>query len=113
MDDLPAVLAQAPADATLIVFHSAVLPYVSVERRQAFADVLREFSSKRAVIWISNEGMRALPHVDALAPSIDALGFLLARTRMEAGTSETQLLGIAHAHGADLQWLGANSTHSK
>ncbi len=37
LDDLPAVAAQAPPDATLVVYHTAVLAYVEQARRQAFA----------------------------------------------------------------------------
>jgi hypothetical protein len=47
VDDLPALLASAPSDAELVVFHSAVLAYVSRERRQAFADVLTKASRRR------------------------------------------------------------------
>ena len=37
LTDLPALAAQAPADATLVVYHSAVLAYVTPEGRQRFA----------------------------------------------------------------------------
>ena len=37
LTDLPALAAQAPADATLVVYHSAVLAYVSPDDRQRFA----------------------------------------------------------------------------
>ena len=60
VDDLPQVLEEAPTGATLVVFHSAVFPYVSPERRQAFARLLTEFSRRRDVVWISNEGPRGL-----------------------------------------------------
>jgi len=37
VDALPSLLADVPDDAQLVVFHSAVLSYVSADRRQAFA----------------------------------------------------------------------------
>jgi hypothetical protein len=61
VDDLPALLAGAPPDATLVVLHSAVLRYVSPDRREAFAHVLAETSKRRKVVWISNEGPGVWP----------------------------------------------------
>jgi hypothetical protein len=55
------VAARAPTDATLVVFHSAVLVYVDPEARQSFVEKVRE---SRAV-WISNEGKSVLPEVAA------------------------------------------------
>ena len=51
--DLPALAAQAPADATLVVFHTAVLAYIAdVAERAAFAATVRELGA----VWVSNEG---------------------------------------------------------
>ena len=105
IDDLPALLAEVPLDATLVVFHSAVLPYVSPERRQAFVALLRELSKQRDIVWVSNEGRGALPYIDALAPPLKRGQFMVARTILSAGSQEVRLVGIAHAHGSDLQWL--------
>ena len=105
IEGLPALLAEVPLDATLVVFHSAVLPYVSPERRQAFAALLRELSKQRDIVWVSYEGRGALPHIDALAPSLKRGQFLVARTTLRAGSQEVRLVGIAHAHGSDFQWL--------
>jgi len=38
--DLPALLADAPSDATLVVFHSAVAAYLDQEQRGRFTDVM-------------------------------------------------------------------------
>ena len=105
MNELPGILAQAPEQATLVVFHSAVLPYVSPDRRNAFADVLTQFSRTRSIVWLSNEGRGALPRIDALAPETDALHFLMARTTLQLKKTKAEFLGIAHAHGAELQWF--------
>jgi hypothetical protein len=105
VDDLPALLAEAPADARLVVFHSAVLNYVSPERRQAFADVLADASRRRAVVWISNEAAGVVPEVTALARPRDERQFLLGRTRFADGRRSDELLALAHPHGADLTWL--------
>jgi hypothetical protein len=50
--DLPALAAQAPPDATLVVFHTAVLAYVSEPaERVRFGDTVRALGAT----WIANE----------------------------------------------------------
>jgi hypothetical protein len=50
--DLASLARQAPATATLVVYHSAVLAYVSdVELREEFASVVR----RTGAVWVSNE----------------------------------------------------------
>jgi hypothetical protein len=51
--------ATAPADATLVVFHSAVMPYLSPEERTRFIDVV----SQLPVVWVSFEGLGVLPEI--------------------------------------------------
>ena len=105
VDDLPAVLAAVPHDAQLVVFHSAVLSYVSPDRRQAFADTLAEASKVRDIVWLSNEAAGIIPEVAALAPALSELRFLLGRTRFRNGRRRDELLALAHPHGAELTWL--------
>ena len=104
VDDLPALLAEAPGDAQLVVFHSAVLSYVSRERRQAFADALAQASKRRDIIWLANEAIGVVPELPAVTPS-GALRFLVARTRFANGQRRSELLALAHPHGAELAWL--------
>jgi hypothetical protein len=62
--DLEPLMAEAPAEATLVVFHTAVLAYVTPsEARQRFVDAVR---GSRAV-WISNEAPRVFPDIAARA----------------------------------------------
>jgi hypothetical protein len=61
VDDLPALAAQAPSGATLVVFHTSVLFYVPALRRKAFTQLVRELPGH----WIANEGPDVLPY-DAL-----------------------------------------------
>jgi hypothetical protein len=105
VDDLPALLAEVPDDIQLVVFHSAVLAYVSPDRRQRFADVLTEASMRREVVWLSNEALGIVPEIAALAPSPGDLRFLLGRTRFANGRRQDELLAFAHPHGAALTWL--------
>ena len=62
--DLESLMGEAPAEATLVVFHTAVLAYVvPPEARQRFVDTMR---GSRAV-WISNEAPRVFPDIAARA----------------------------------------------
>jgi len=104
VDDLPALLAEAPEAAQLVVFHSAVFAYVHPERRQTFADVLAIASKRRDVVWISNEGPGIIPEITALAPALTELRFLLGRTSFKNGRRHDELLALAHPHGAYATW---------
>jgi hypothetical protein len=55
---LPALAAEAPADATLVVFHTAVLAYIAdPEARASFGRIVRGSNA----VWISNESPRIFP----------------------------------------------------
>jgi hypothetical protein len=89
------LVAEAPAEATLVVFHTAVLAYLSPGEREQFR---REVLSTRAE-WISNEGADViaelpLPSVAPAAPSY----FVLAANGRRA-------LALCDGHGRWLQWL--------
>jgi hypothetical protein len=104
LDDLPALLAGAPADGCLVVVHSAVLSYLTPERRAAFARVLAAASERRDIVWVSNEGAGVVPEIAALASSRRAGSFLLGRTRFVHGRRSDEFLAVAHPHGAELAW---------
>lgn len=52
LEALPDVAAEAPADATLVIFHSAVLAYLGAEARSRFVVMVGDLPGH----WISNEG---------------------------------------------------------
>lgn len=66
LDVLPALAAQAPADATLVVLHSAVLAYLDAADRASFVDLVGSVRGH----WVSNEGARVLPSTAALAADV-------------------------------------------
>jgi hypothetical protein len=94
LTDLPALAAQAPAGATLVVYHSAVLAYVTPADRQRFAGIVRGLPA----IWLSNEGPAVLPGVPV--PAYQGAPFVLARDGQTP-------LAITDGHGTWLQWLPA------
>lgn len=57
VDDLPALAAQAPADATLVVFHTSLMFYVPAPRRKAFVEVVRGLPGH----WIANKARTCCP----------------------------------------------------
>jgi hypothetical protein len=63
VDDLAALAAQAPADATLVVFHTAVLGYVDPVRRRQFADLVRTLPGH----WVATEHPSLL---EAVVPDV-------------------------------------------
>jgi Uncharacterized protein conserved in bacteria (DUF2332) len=74
LERLTDVAAAAPADATLVVFHSAVLQYLDPPQRRRFADRMAGLGAEigRTVVWLSNETrntMAAVPEIAARVPS--------------------------------------------
>jgi hypothetical protein len=93
LTDLPALAAQAPRDATLVVFHSAVLAYVDVAGRSAFAATMADLDA----VWVSNEAPGVVPGtvVDTAGP----VRFVLARDGVA--------LALTGPHGNTIDWLAA------
>jgi hypothetical protein len=89
---LPALAAQAPATATLVIYHSAVLAYIDPPRRRQFADTVRGLGA----VWLSNEGTGVLPHITI--PPHDGGSFVLVRD----GTAP---VAFTDPHGTWLRWL--------
>jgi hypothetical protein len=95
LGDLDGLMASAPSDATLVVFHTAVLPYVTRESRDKFAETMLH----SAAVWISNEAPGMFPSVAASAPPPPARGlFLLMRDGVP--------LAWTGPHGQSIDWFG-------
>ncbi|GAB3847064.1 DUF2332 domain-containing protein [Micromonospora andamanensis] len=94
VDDLPALAAQAPADATLVVFHTSVLYLVPAPRRTAFAETVRGLPGH----WIANEGPAVLPYAGLPQPPSDAHLNVLAL--------DGQPLAWTRGHGQGITWFG-------
>ncbi|MBQ1026666.1 DUF2332 domain-containing protein [Micromonospora sp. C95] len=94
VDDLPALAAQAPADATLVVLHTSVLYLVPPPRRAAFAEAVRELPGH----WISNEGPAVLRYAGLPQPPSDAHLNVLAL--------DGQPLAWTRGHGQEITWFG-------
>lgn len=89
---LPGLAAQAPKEATLVVFHSAVLAYLDSVSRDAFVRVVSELSGH----WVSNEGWRVFPEWEDAQPKV-ATNFTLGL--------DGRVVGHAGEHGQSVSWL--------
>ncbi|MGE3536733.1 MAG: DUF2332 domain-containing protein [Candidatus Tectimicrobiota bacterium] len=109
VDDLGRVLAEAPQDARLVVFHSAVLAYVSPQRRAAFAQVLADASRQREIVWVANEALGVLARLAGSPATAGRQQFLVVRTTFAHGVARRDVLALAHPHGAEMTWLAGVS----
>jgi hypothetical protein len=91
--DLSALAAQAPKDATLVIFHSAVLNYVAeVREREAFAEQVQATGAR----WVSNEGPGAYDlGIERAWPA--GSYFILALDKKPVARTES--------HGAAIEWF--------
>jgi hypothetical protein len=91
--ELPALVAQAPRDATVVVITSAAIVYLMPEPRAKFIELIASLG----VRWISNEGAGIVPTVGAAIgtqhPELLALGL------------DGRPLAWAGGHGQTLDWL--------
>jgi hypothetical protein len=97
LTDLEPLIAAAPKDATLVVFHTATLAYVSPRaNRDRFAAAVRDSGA----FWISNEAPSVSPFFGETAPPAPAPGrFLLALNGKP--------LAWTGAHGQSIDWFGS------
>jgi hypothetical protein len=101
--NLAGLLASAPRDATLVVFHSGVLQYVmSQAERNRFVSTVRDTGA----VWISNEAHGTFPSFAQNVPPPPT------RSHMMLMLDATPLAWTG-AHGQSIDWFGpAEPRHS-
>jgi hypothetical protein len=89
---------QAPEDATLVVFHTAVLAYVrDPGDREQFAQSV----GRTRAVWVANEGARNIPGVaEPREPHPDPAAFLLC--------VDAEPVAWTDGHGTWIDWLGSS-----
>lgn len=92
VDDLPDLVAKAPPDATLVIFHSAVLYQVQPERSARFVDLVQGFDAH----WVAIEA--TLPYDNLPPPPDDGAHNVLAL--------DGRPLAWTRAHGQGMLWFG-------
>ncbi len=94
--DLEALAEQAPADATLVVFHTAVLGYVhDPADRRRFAETVRGLGAR----WVANEPPGVVELTQPPRPGDAPGGEILL-------SLDEEPLAWADPHGAWMTWLG-------
>lgn len=99
LETLDEQVALAALRGTVVVFHSAVIAYLSQPERRVFAERMTRLVEQGSVRWISNEGDRVLPEVTRTA-------------RGSGRPTERFVLGLdgravawTHGHGASMTWM--------
>ncbi|GGK63777.1 DUF2332 domain-containing protein [Nocardia camponoti] len=90
------LVTSAAGDSTVVVFHSAVMNYLTVDARNTFRERVRSLPCH----WISQEGPRVLPQLSTRIPPYDP-----AQARFVLALNE-QPLAFAGPHGQSLDWFG-------
>ena len=102
IEELPALVTEASAHGTVVVFHSAVAAYLPPEARVRFQELMRGLVADGACHWVSNEAPNVLPDVTATGPedAHQAPHFVLGL--------DGRMVARTHGHGHYLQWLDLN-----
>jgi hypothetical protein len=98
LTDVEPLLATAPKGATLVVFHTAVLAYVTArQQRDAFAAMMKQ----NDVVWISNEASRLFSVSDAKgAPKPPGGHFVM--------SVNGKPVAWTGPHGQSIDWIGTS-----
>jgi hypothetical protein len=96
LTDLPAVVEQAPAGATIVVYHSSVLYYITPVQREQFAQTVRGLD----VTWLTSEAPGVVPGTGR--PPRDGQMTVLAR--------DGRPVALADSHGTRLEWLSGGES---
>jgi len=89
--EVAALAATAPADATLVIYHTSVLYQVAPELRERFAATVRDLGA----VWLSAESPGLVPGTEG--PARDGMSHVVAR--------DGRPFALADSHGAWLEWL--------
>lgn len=92
LEALPMVLEDAPDNARIVVFHSAVLAYVDPPDRERFRSMLAESPD---VIWLANEAPGVV--AEASPAGYPTSPFVLTR--------DGEVIAHTHPHGEWIDWL--------
>jgi hypothetical protein len=93
-NDLAKLASEAPTDATLVVFHTAVLVYLASQKdRNAFAESVGRIAHH----WISNEWASVFPQHELTLQTLETSRFLLMLNGRAAAWTDP--------HGTSMQWV--------
>ena len=97
LERLPALVEEASAYGTVLVFHSAVAAYLPTTDRERMHAMLGLMVAAGRCHWVSNEAPGIFPSLSADAPPPTPRRFELAL--------DGRVVAHTHGHGHDLHWL--------
>lgn len=98
LDELPALVDRAAEHGPVVVFHSAVIAYLTAADRDRFQEQMAGLVGAERCHWVSNEAPNVLPDVSAgVTIPDDYPGFVLG--------IDGRAVAITHGHGSALRWL--------
>ena len=98
IEEIDDILHSVPRGSTPVVFHSAVLNYLDVDRRLEFA---RRLQMHKSALWISNEGPGVIVGVDSDASVPEGYN---ARNYFVVGWRGERCVATSDPHGRWLNW---------
>ncbi|SDC39311.1 DUF2332 domain-containing protein [Nocardioides lianchengensis] len=99
LEELPALVAEASSYGPVVVFHTAVIAYLTDPDRERFHDLMTGLVADGACRWVSNEGKRVLPRVTATGPPVPE-----ERATFVLGV-DGRAVAWTHGHGRSMRWL--------
>ncbi len=106
VEDLPDLLAEAPANAHPVVMTSLVAYYLDPEQREALETTLSQ--CERPVTWVSAEHRSVFPNLRGVRPprseSIDIAQVGMLSFPGHGAPPNREFIGWSHNHGAWLDW---------
>lgn len=115
VDDLPALIAQAPREAALVVAATWVLAYLEPQRRREFVAMLagRAVAEQRTIWLVAGEAESVVASLEVgigAEPEEGFGGSTLSLHRFNAdGVREHTMLAATHPHGRWIRWVDAAS----
>lgn len=102
-EELLALAQQAPPEAALVVFHSAVMAYLDASGRERFRNTMAGLTRDRGCHWLSNEGHTVVIQADGsnVVPEMDDARLQGRFLVLHDGDPAA----IAGPHGQSLEWL--------
>jgi hypothetical protein len=102
-EQLVSLARQAPDDAALVVFHSAVMGYLSAEGRARFRTTVQGLAADRGCHWLSNEGEMVIAQEDGsnVVPEMDPERLKGRFLLLQDGLP----VAVTGPHGQSLEWL--------
>jgi hypothetical protein len=98
LEELPALVEAAAEHGPVVVFHSAVIVYLTIDDRARFHDLMTGLVRDGRCHWVSNEAANVLPDVvgTAVVPA-DHPGFVLG--------IDGRAVALTHGHGSWMHWF--------